>query len=301
MFRNPRHDEQAPPYAIDDGRQSGKNIEQRIYVFSDAAVSGSDILAWLDGPCTRLAIDAWITLVLQLVIRNMMLLYILLHILFAPVDERVHLNQVMNVVSFHYLHILAGYALLLSQSADPYIQSLHRPLQRFQFSYLAAAVSAFYRIIEEVDALFLHHLLHRLIVWEEHFQVDAIRHVGLVDELVGLREESACIECEDAGRFICLHGALRARWQYSYLIARTDDAAAYSARITAVVRELAADRTNHILYRETEEIAHRLMTYRNGLQIVQQSRSLIPRSLIALVHHVVAILGADRDKYRGSC
>ena len=78
---------------------------------------------------------------------------------------------------------------------------------------------------------------------------------------------------------------------------RTDDAAAHSARITAVVRELAADRTNHILYRETEEIAHRLMTYRNRLQIVQQSRSLIPRSLVALVHHVVAILGADRDKH----
>ena len=89
--------------------------------------SSSDILAWLDGSCTRLATDAWITLVLQLVIRHMVLLYILLHILFAPVDERVHLNQVMNVVPFHYLHILAGYALLLSQSATPYIQSLHRP------------------------------------------------------------------------------------------------------------------------------------------------------------------------------
>ena len=134
-----------------------------------------------------------------------MLSYILLHILFAPVDERVHLNQVMNVVPFHYLHILAGYALLLSQSANPYIQSLHRPLQRFQLSNLTAAVSAFYRIIEEVDAFFLHHLLHRLIVWKEYFQVDAIRHDGLVDELVGLREESACIECEDAGRLIYLH------------------------------------------------------------------------------------------------
>lgn len=167
--------------------------------------SGSDILAWLDGPCTRLATDARISLVLQLVIRYMVLLYILLHILFAPVDERVHLNQVMDVVPFHHLHILAGYTLLLSQSADPYVESLHRPLQRFQFSNLAAAVSAFYRIIEEVDALFLHHLLHRFIVWEEHFQVDAIRHVGLVDQLVGFREESACIECEDAGRFIYLH------------------------------------------------------------------------------------------------
>jgi len=76
-----------------------------------------------------------------------------------------------------------------------------------------------------------------------------------------------------------------------------DDAAAHSARITAVVRELAADRTNHVLHWEAEEIAHRLMTHRNGLQIVQQGRALIPRSLIALVHHVVAILGADRDKH----
>ena len=50
---------------------------------------------------------------------------------------------------------------------------------------------------------------------------------------------------------------------------RTDDAAAHSARITAVVRELAADRTNYI----------------------------IPRSLIAFVHHIVAILGADWDKH----
>lgn len=173
--------------------------------------AGSDILAWLDGSCTRLATDARISLVLQLVIRHMVLLYILLHILFAPVDERVHLNQVMNVVPFHYLHILAGYALLLSQSANPYIQSLHRPLQRFQFSNLAAAVSAFNRIIEEVDAFFLHHLLHRLIVWEEHFQVDAVGHVCLVDQLVGLREESACIECEDAGRFIYLHEGVATR------------------------------------------------------------------------------------------
>ena len=134
-----------------------------------------------------------------------MLFYILLHILFAPVDERVHLNQVMNVVPFHYLHILAGYALLLSQSADPYVESLHRTLQRFQLSNLAAAVTALYRIIEEVDALFLYHLLHRLVVWKEYFQVDAVGHVGLVDQLVGLRKETTGIECEDASRFIYLH------------------------------------------------------------------------------------------------
>jgi hypothetical protein len=44
-----------------------------------------------------------------------------------------------------------------------------------------------------------------------------------------------------------LHGALRARWQYSYLIARTDDAAAYSARITSVVRELISNASDIFL------------------------------------------------------
>ena len=90
--------------------------------------SGSNILAWLDGPCTRLATDARIALILQFVIRHMVLFYIKLHVLFAPVDERVYLNQVVDVVPFHHLHILAGYTLLLSQSADPYVESLHRPL-----------------------------------------------------------------------------------------------------------------------------------------------------------------------------
>ena len=69
--------------------------------------AGSDILAWLDGSCTRLATDARISLVLQFVIRHMVLLYILLHILFAPVAERVHLNQVMNVVLVHHIFLLA--------------------------------------------------------------------------------------------------------------------------------------------------------------------------------------------------
>ena len=66
-------------------------------------------------------------------------------------------------------------------------------------------MTALNRIIEEVDALFLHHLLHRLIVREEYFQVDAVGHVGLVDQLVGLRKETTCIECEDASRFVYLY------------------------------------------------------------------------------------------------
>ena len=69
--------------------------------------AGSDILAWLDGSCTRLATDARISLVLQFVIRHIVLLYIIQHILFDTVAERVHLNQVMNVVLVHHIFLLA--------------------------------------------------------------------------------------------------------------------------------------------------------------------------------------------------
>lgn len=64
-----------------------------------------------------------------------------------------------------------------------------------------------------------------------------------------------------------------------------------------IVWELTADRTNHILYREAEEIAHPLMTYRNGLQVVQKCWTVIPRRLFTLVDYIISILGADRDKY----
>ena len=64
-----------------------------------------------------------------------------------------------------------------------------------------------------------------------------------------------------------------------------------------IVWELTADRTNHILYREAEEITHRLMTYRNGLQVVQKCWTVIPRRLFTLVDYIISILGADRDKY----
>ena len=165
----------------------------------------TDILARLNSPCTRLATDARKTFVLQLVIRHMVLLYILFNVIFRPVDEWVYFDEVVNVIPFYYLHVLSGHALLLSQSTDPNIQSFHCPFERFQFSHLATAVATFYGVIKQIDTFFFHHLLYCLIVGEEYLQVDAIRHVGLVDELVSLREKATSIKCEDACSFICLH------------------------------------------------------------------------------------------------
>ena len=62
---------------------------------------------------------------------------------------------------------------------------------------LRRQVAALYAVVEEVDAFFTHHALHFAVVGEEDLDLDAVGQVGLVDELVGLGEEAACVEGED--------------------------------------------------------------------------------------------------------
>ena len=119
------------------------------------------------------------------------------HLLLSPRNERINLNELVHGIPFYYLHILARHTLLTTQAAYPRIQTFKGPLQRFQFSDLAAAMPAFYRVIEKVDTLLTHHTLYLVVVREKHFQLDAIRQVRLVDKLISLREESPCIESED--------------------------------------------------------------------------------------------------------
>ena len=110
--------------------------------------ASSDVFAWLDGTGARLATDTGVALVLEFVVRHVVLLHVLLHVFLAPVDERIHLDEVVDVVPFHHLHILAGDALLLAQSANPDVQAQHGSLQRLQLAHLAAAVAALDAIIK---------------------------------------------------------------------------------------------------------------------------------------------------------
>lgn len=103
----------------------------------------------------------------------------------------------MLFVPLHGLHVLAGDALLTAQTTNPSIESLESTCKRFELADLTTTMAALYGVIEEVDALFAYHALHLAIVREEHFQLDAVSQVGLVDELVCLREETACVECKN--------------------------------------------------------------------------------------------------------
>lgn len=161
--------------------------------------AGAHVLAGLDGTGAWFAADARVALVVELVVGHVVLLDVVPHLLLGPRDERVDLDELVHLVPFDDLHVMAGDALVTAQAADPCVQTLKGTSQRFQLADLAAAVAALDAVVEEVDALFAHHALHLAVVGEEHLELDAVVCIGSVDELVGLGEEPAGVEREDAG------------------------------------------------------------------------------------------------------
>ena len=70
-------------------------------------------------------------------------------------------------------------------------------------------------------------------------------------------------------------------------------------RVAACVRQLAADRTNHILYREAEEIAHRLMAHRNCL-LIATSLLKSTRSILLITTRICGMPSSGNDYHTGS-
>ena len=97
----------------------------------------------------------------------------------------------------------------MAQATYPDVQSLEGAPQRLQLADGTAAVAALNAVIEQVDAFFLHHLLHLMVVGEEDFYLYIICKVGAVDELVGLRKQPAGVKGEDACLGIDLHYHVR--------------------------------------------------------------------------------------------
>ena len=158
---------------------------------------GTHILTRLNGACTGFATDTGVASIMQLVIRDMMLLDIVPHLLFRPRDERIDLDELVYLVPLDHLHVLARHTLLSAQTSYPGIKAQKGTSQWLQLAYLTATMATLYGVVEEIDALFSYHALHLPVVGEKHFQLDLVCQVGLVDELVRFREESPRIECED--------------------------------------------------------------------------------------------------------
>ena len=157
----------------------------------------TDILARLDGTGAGLAADAWVAPVVELVVGHVVLADVVPHLLFGPGDEGVDLQELVLLVPLYGLHVLSGDALVAAQTANPGIESPEGTAEGLEFANLTAAVAALDGVVEEVDALLMHHALHLTIIREEHFDPDAVGQIGLVDELVGLWKEASCVEGED--------------------------------------------------------------------------------------------------------
>jgi len=117
-----------------------------------------------------------------------MLLDVVPHLLFRPRNKWIDLDELVHLVPLYHLHVLPCHTLLSAQTAYPDIKTLESAGQRLQLAYLTATMATLYGVVEKVDAFFLHHTLHFVIVWEKHFQLDSIRQVRLVDELVRFRK-----------------------------------------------------------------------------------------------------------------
>ena len=124
------------------------------------------------------------------------------YLLLGPVDERVNFHNVVLVIPFDELHVLSCDALLMTQAADPSIETFEGTLQWLEFTDGTAAVTTLYTVVEQVDAFLTHHALHLPVVGEEHFNLDVVSEVCAVDELIRLREEAARVERKDPSRLV---------------------------------------------------------------------------------------------------
>ena len=86
--------------------------------------TGAHILTWLNSTGTWLTTYAWVSAVMQLIIRHTVFLDIIPHLLFRPRDEGIHLDELVHLVPLYNLHILTGNALFTTQATYPYIKTL---------------------------------------------------------------------------------------------------------------------------------------------------------------------------------
>ena len=100
--------------------------------------TGAHILTWLNSTGTWPTTYAWVSAVMQLIIRHTVHLYIIPHLLFRPRDEGIHLDELVHLVPLYNLHILTGNALFTTQATYPYIKTLKGTLEGFELTNLAA-------------------------------------------------------------------------------------------------------------------------------------------------------------------
>lgn len=138
--------------------------------------SGANIFARLHCPRAWLASDTRKSLLVQLVIRDVMAVYIFPYLLFVPADQRIDFHQSVCLVPFDRPHSAACNRLFTPKAAYPSVQSLKGPFERFELAHPAAAFALFQTLIESVHTAVGNQFFDCGTVRKEKLQTNTVVH-----------------------------------------------------------------------------------------------------------------------------
>ena len=98
-----------------------------------------------------------------------------------------------------HTRVRARRVLVAAQPGHPGVELRQVPLQRLDLADAAAELALLHGLVEEVEAVPAHHLLHVLRAREDHLYLDVVAVAHAVDQVVGLLGEPPRVEHEDPG------------------------------------------------------------------------------------------------------
>ena len=122
---------------------------------------------------------------------NTMGLNIVLHFILTPIDERIILYHLIVFIPFHHFHLLTIERLVGSDSRDPYLRILQRPIQGFYFSNMTARFPVLYGIIKGIYSFLQDHRFNLLVIREEDLDAEVVFLHCQVQQIVCLLKQPA--------------------------------------------------------------------------------------------------------------
>src|ERR1051326_8326445 len=165
-------------------------------VFFPPPSPGSFLFAGLDGPRARRASDAGVSLGVQRMDGNAVLLGIGIDLLAGPIRKRADAQTPVDL--FYFADARAGRRLLPAQSASPGAKFAQLVLQRVKLADIAAQVAILGALIKQIQPALRHHLVHLVGVRVYDLYSDAVVTVGNVDHLQGFVGQPSGVQGEDA-------------------------------------------------------------------------------------------------------
>jgi len=162
--------------------------------------AGAKILAGADGPGAWRTADADKALVVQRIVGNVVLPYVVPDLLERPVEQRVKLDQLVRRIPFKRLHVEAVGRLLSANAGDPDFLPFQGAAERLNFAYLAAFLAVLHRVIKTVGAFPGQHVFHGPGLRIKHFDRLAVAVDGAGPGSVSLLKIATGIEGKNPDR-----------------------------------------------------------------------------------------------------